>query len=145
MVPASFKVPVPFGYAFPHGALGLAVSPLPDFDKRGQADDQARDKETGERMWAVEVMDLDPQAAKFGRDRVKVKIAAPHQPVLPAGVVPGYPPAIEFADLVLVPWVDDSKCKGTGICRARMAFSMRASNVIAAAVPVGAQFDSAAG
>jgi hypothetical protein len=136
VVPGSFKVPVPFEYAFPRGVLGLSVAPLADFDKRGEADDQARDKDSGERLWVVEVMDLDPQAAKFRRDRVKVKIAAPQQPVLPASMVPGYPPAIEFAGLVLVPWVDDSRCRGTGTCRARMAFSMRASDVTAATIPV---------
>ncbi|GAA1836660.1 hypothetical protein GCM10009682_63060 [Luedemannella flava] len=129
MVPSSFKVPVPFGYAFPRGALGLSVDKKVDFSKRGQADDQERDKDTGERVWVVEVMDLDPMAAKFRRDRVKVKIIAPHQPVLPASKVPGYPPAIEFVGLVLVPWVDDSRCKGAGDCKARMAFSMRAEDI----------------
>ena len=132
MVPSSFKVPVPFGYAFPHGALALGVEAVTDFDRRDQADSQARDKETGRRLWAVAVMDLDPSAARFGRDRVKVKIAADTAPSLPTSVVPGYPPAVVFTDLVLVPWVDDAKCRGSGggKCRARMAFSMRASTVV---------------
>jgi hypothetical protein len=134
MVPSSFKVPVPFGYAFPHGALALAVDAVVDCDRRDQADSQARDKDTGRRMWTVTVMDLDPAASRFGRDRVKVKIAADTPPVLPASSVPGYPPAVAFTDLVLVPWVDDSKCRTNagGRCRARMAFSMRASTVVPA-------------
>jgi hypothetical protein len=131
MVPASLKIPVPFEYAFPNGALALGVEPITDFDKRGQGDDQARDKDTGERLWAATLMDLDPMAARFGRDRVKVKIAAPVQPVLPPSVVPGYPPAVELVGLVLVPWVDDRKCKGSADCRARLAYSMRAEGVIA--------------
>jgi hypothetical protein len=131
MVPAGLKIPVPFGYAFPHGALALGVEPARDFDKRGQADDQARDKDTGERVWTVTLMDLDPQARRFGRDRVTVKVTAPAQPVLPDTAIPGYPPAVELVGLVLVPWVDDRRCKGNGKCGARLAYSMRAEGVIA--------------
>jgi len=41
---------------------------------------QARDKETGDPVWSVEVVDPDPEA----RTRLlKVKIAARTQPVLP--------------------------------------------------------------
>src|SRR5918997_1910010 len=98
----SIQVPAPMEFVFPAGLLGLRVEPVTDFDKRGQGDDQARDKATGERLWQVVAMDLDPEAGKFGRTtEVKVKIAAPVQPVLPETAVPGYPPAIEFTDLVL--------------------------------------------
>ncbi len=131
MVPASLKIPTPFEYAFPQGALALGVEPTRDFDRRGQADDQARDKETGERLWTVTLMDLDEQARRFGRDRVAVKIAASVQPVLPDSAVPGYPPAVELVGLVLVPWVDARRCKGSGKCGARLAYSMRAEGVIA--------------
>lgn len=136
MVPSTIKVPVPFEFVFPHGALGLRVEPVTDFDKRGQGDDQARDKATGERLWQVVVMDLDPAAGQFGGStEVKVKIAAPHQPVLPASAVPGYPPAVEFTDLVLTPYVDSQRCKGHGQgahrCRARLAWSIRAGGVTA--------------
>jgi len=110
MVPSAIKVPVPHSFVFPHGPLGLRVEPVVDFDKRGQVDDQARDKATGERLWQVVVMDLDPEAGRFGGAEVRVKIAAPHQPVLPASSVPGYPPAVEFTDLVLIPYVDTQRC-----------------------------------
>ncbi|SCL16879.1 hypothetical protein GA0074694_1804 [Micromonospora inyonensis] len=99
MVPMTLKVPVPFEYVFPAGALCLGVAPQVDFDRRGEADNQARDKETGERVWVVRVMDLDPEAGKFGRStevKVKVKVVAAHQPVPPASTVPGYPPAVQF-------------------------------------------------
>ena len=93
MVPGSLKIPMPFEYAFPHGALFRGVQAAVDFDKRGKVDDdQARDKDTGERIWTVTLLDLDPQAARFGRDLVKVKVIAPHQPVVPESRVPGYPP-----------------------------------------------------
>jgi hypothetical protein len=133
MIPSSLRVPVPFEYAFPSGALGLAVDAATDFERRDQPDNQVRDKETGERVWTVTLLDLAPQAAKFGRDRVKVKVIAPVQPVLPTSLVPGYPPAVELLDLVLVPYVDSNRCKGTGRCNSRLAYSMRASSVVAAA------------
>ena len=130
MVPGSLKIPVPFEFAFPHGALFRGVQAATDFDKRGKGgDEQARDKDTGERIWTVTLLDLDPQAAKFGRDVVKVKVIAPVQPVPPESQVPGYPAAVELVDLVLVPWVDDSKCKSGGNCRARLAYSMRATGI----------------
>jgi hypothetical protein len=131
----NIQVPAPMEFVFPAGALGLRVEPVTDFDKRGQGDDQARDKATGERLWQVTCLDLDPEAGKFGRpSEVKVKIVAPVQPVLPESAVPGYPPAVEFTDLMLTPYVDSQKCKGGAgahKCRARLAYSIRAAAVIA--------------
>ena len=55
-----------------------------------------------------------PGGGQFGGStEVKVKIAAPHQPVLPPSAVPGYPPAVEFTDLVLTPYVDPSGARAT--------------------------------
>jgi hypothetical protein len=34
----------------------------------------------GERIWTVTLLDLDPDAARFGRDLVKVKVIAPVAP-----------------------------------------------------------------
>ncbi|WP_422773657.1 hypothetical protein ACN28C_12585 [Plantactinospora sp. WMMC1484] len=129
----SLKVPVPFDYVFPAGALCLGVAPQVDFDRRGQGDDQARDKETGERVWVVRVLDLDPEAGKFGRStEVKVKVVAAQQPVPPASTVPGYPPAIQFEGLTLTPYVDSQRCKASGQCKARMAYSLRATEMVPA-------------
>src|SRR4051794_41719744 len=106
------KVPTPFEYAFPHGCLFLGVEPATDFEKRGQGDDQLRDKETGERVWLVKVLDLDEAAGKFGASKeVKVKVAAPVQPVPPASMIPGYPRAVEFTGVTLTPDVDAPRCK----------------------------------
>lgn len=139
MVPLTLKVPVPSEYVFPAGALCLGVAPQVDFDRRNEPDNQARDKETGERVWIVRVMDLDPEAGKFGRStEVKVKVVAAHQPVPPASTVPGYPPAVEFEGLTLTPYVDSQRCKPgrSGDCRARMAYSLRATAIKPAGVAV---------
>ena len=130
MVPNSIKVPVPWEYIAPHGALCLGVEPATDFDKRGQADDQLRDKETGERVWLVKVLDLDPEAGRFGGSKeFRVKVVAAHQPVPPASTVPGYPPMVEFDGVTLTPYVDSQRCKGAAKCRARLAWSIRATEM----------------
>ncbi len=132
-IPNAIKVPVPFDYVCPAGALWLGVEPAKDFDKRGQGDDQVRDKETGERVWLVKVLDLDPEAGKFGGSKeIKVKVVAPVQPVAPAPTIPGYPPAVEFTGVTLTPYVDSQRCKGgTGAhkCKARQGWSIRATGV----------------
>jgi hypothetical protein len=134
VVPNSIKIPVPFEYVFPNGALFLGADKLVDFDRLSEADNQARD-EHGERVWVVKVMDLDPEAGKYGRStEVKVKIAAPAAPVPPASAMPGYPPAVAFTDLTVTPYNDASACKGERRphkCRARLAWSIRAGALVA--------------
>ena len=132
MVPNSIKIPVPFEYVFPNGALFLSVDKLVDFDRLHDDDNQTRD-EHGTRVWVVKVMDQDPEAGKFGRTtEVKVKIASPHQPVPPAGVaLPGGVEVrpVEFVGLTATPYVDSTGCKGGRLphkCRARHAWSFRA-------------------
>jgi hypothetical protein len=149
VVPNSIKIPVPFEYVFPHGALFLSVDKLVDFDRLRDDDNQARD-EHGVRLWVVKVMDQDPEAGKFGRStEVKVKIATAHQPVPPAGVeLPGgiTVTPVEFTDLTVTPYADTNGCKGIAKphkCRARLAWSIRAGGLVApgttgAAVPAAA-------
>jgi hypothetical protein len=43
--------------------------------------------------------------------------------------VPGYPPSIQFDDLTLTPYVDSQRCKGSAQCKARMAYSLRATAI----------------
>jgi len=133
VIPSSVKIPMPFEYVFPQGALLLGVDKQVDFDRVREADNQARD-ENGVRLWVVRVMDLDPEAGKFGRStEAKVKIAAEQQPVPPAPAIPGYPPAVEFTDLTATPYTDSIRCKGTRQphkCRARQAWSLRASAMV---------------
>jgi hypothetical protein len=131
MVPNAMKVPAPFDYVFPHGCLCLVVEPAIDFDKRGQADNQLRDKETGERVWLIKGLDLDPEAGKFGASKeFKAKMAAAQRPVPPPSAVPGYPPAVEFTGITLTPYVDSQRCKGDATkCKARLAWSIRVESM----------------
>jgi len=65
---------VPSEVVFPRGALCLGVEPVRDFDAKG-SDNQARDKETGKRLWQVLVVDLDPRVGRFGSTKeIKVKM-----------------------------------------------------------------------
>ena len=75
-------IPLEFGVAFPDGVYAAgAFEPVRDFEKsQGDRFVQQLDKNTGLPMWAVEVIDADPQA----RARtVKIKVLSQHQPVLP--------------------------------------------------------------
>ena len=109
---------VAFGEAFAYGALAAKVEPLRDFEaSRPGAPVQARDKDTGLLLWAVDVIDLDPDA----RERsLRVKVAAPVQPVLPAAVagLPFHP--VAFDGLTVTPYVN-----GNG----RIAYALRASGL----------------
>jgi hypothetical protein len=131
MIQGAIKIEVPNETVFPYGALCLGVDKQVDFDKRGSGDDQARDKDTGERVWVVRVTDLDPEAAKPGRtSEVKVKITAPVQPVPPERQHPNVPPLVVFEGLTLTPYVDTARCNGSSArCRARQAYSIRASKM----------------
>jgi len=133
VIPSSVKIPMPFDFVFPNGALFLGVDKLVDFDRVKEPDNQARD-ENGVRVWVVKVMDLDPDAGKFGRStETKVKIASEQQPVPPASAIPGYPPAVAFTDLTVTPYTDALGCKGGRTphkCRARQAWSIRAGALV---------------
>lgn len=124
MVPAGIKVPVASTLVFPSGAMLQGVEPLIDFEikKSGVGDPQSIDKETGLRLWTVRVMDLDPDAGKFGTAEVKVKIASAHSPEMPPSQVPGYPPKVGFEGVRLVPYVNGKN---------RLAWSVRAERVVA--------------
>ncbi|RZU50818.1 hypothetical protein EV385_2604 [Krasilnikovia cinnamomea] len=136
-IPNTMKVPVPWDFVAPHGVLFLGVDRAVDFDRRGQADDQERDKETGKRVWLVRGVDLDPEAGKFGASKeLKIRVIADVQPVPPEPEMPGYPPMVEFTDVTITPWVDSQKCKAPEHnkphkCRARMGWSIRATGMTA--------------
>jgi hypothetical protein len=121
-------IPVQFGHVFPHGAYVLSVQPVRDFDKSTREHTvQEREKDTGELVWSVEVIDADPDARE---STVRVKIAAPVQPV-PPDPAPGVPfRPVEFDGLTLVPWVDGKRCvmrhEKDRQCKGRVAFSYRA-------------------
>jgi hypothetical protein len=116
----------------------MSVDAATDFDLQGKVEDtQARDKETGHRVWTVTVIDMDEdENAKFRRSsELKVRIVAPVRPVPPPSQVPGYKPLVEFEGLTLTPYMDSQKCapakKGEAHkCRSRLAYSLRASDMV---------------
>jgi hypothetical protein len=115
-VQGPFKVA--FGEAFPLGAFGRSVEPVRDFDaSKPGAPVQARDKESGLPVWVVSVIDADPDAREAA---VKVKVAAPVQPVLPE-TLPGLPfRPVAFDGLTVTPYLN-----GNG----RIAYALRATAV----------------
>ena len=123
MIPKA--LPIDFATAFPAGCFALDVSPVLDFDaSTKEVKVQSRDKDTGQLLWAVNVLDGDldaPAAAKT----VKVKVLAPVQPVLPEPIAGTPLRSVEFENLTVIPWIDDSKG------RARIAYSLKATGVTA--------------
>jgi hypothetical protein len=113
-IPVSFDLPFPEG-AFLHGEPG----PMRDYERStAERFVQAVDKHTGELLWGVDVIDADPQARA---KTVRVKIAAPVQPVPPESV-PGMPfRPVEFEGLTLTPYVDSNS--------GRLAYSFRATGM----------------
>lgn len=120
---------IPLGQelVFPYGAYVVGeVEQVQDFDRRqaGDLDTQSRDKVSGERLWAVRVVDADPEARK-GQTEVTVKIAAPHQPV-PPEALPGLPfRPVEFQGLTATPWIDTNRA------RPKLSWSLKASGMTA--------------
>ena len=110
---------VSMGDVFPAGAFVVGdVEAVRDFDKStAERFVQAKDKDTGELVWSVPVLDAD-EAAPKGAKTVVVKISAPVQPVPPEAVA-GLPfRPVEFEGLMVTPYVDDK--------RNRVAYSLRA-------------------
>jgi len=118
---------IPLGHAvvFPHGAYVVGeVGRVEDFDRRkaGEVDFQSRDKETGVRLWAVRVLDADPESRR-GQAEVVVKIPAEVQPV-PPETAPGLPfRPVEFVGLVGIPYIDSQRATP------RLAWSLRATGM----------------
>lgn len=133
-VQGPFKVAC--GDLFPHG-VGVVgpVAPQMEFDNSAKKDNrppvQARDKESGLPLWAVDVMDFDPDT----RERTfRVKIAAQVQPV-PPPAVEGLPVRPVVLDgLLLMPYVKETGGKNPdGTPRTKVAYSLRASGLSAPA------------
>ena len=126
--------PVEFGTVFPSGAYAAGgFEMVKDFDKsKGDLVIQQTDKITDLPLWVIEVINADPDA----RQRtVKVKVAATYQPVLPDAPAGSPFTPVEFEGLQATPYVDASRCQGDGKgkCRARQAYSLKATGVRAPA------------
>ena len=118
------KVPVNFETVFPHGAYMVGeISPVRDYDKSSKDNlVQATDPDTGLPVWAVDVVDADPDATKATRT-MTVKVAAKVQPVLPASDngMPFRP--VEFDKMTATAYIDENGNFS------RIAWSLRASEV----------------
>jgi hypothetical protein len=102
------------------------VTPVRDFDRSTKESPvQAVDKDSGRLLWAVDVIDADPEARE---KTVRVKIAAPVQPV-PPEAAPGVPfRPVVFDGLTVTPYVAT-----TASGRGRLALSLRAAGMRAPA------------
>jgi len=112
-------IPVEFAHVFPAGAFAAGgFEAVRDFDA-STADRfvHSTDKNTGLPMWAIDVIDADPEA----RSRtVKVKILAQDQPSLPPAPA-GLPfTPVEFTGLTVTPYVTQA---------GRLAYSFKATGV----------------
>jgi hypothetical protein len=126
-------IPMQHGDVFPHGCFVVGdVQAMRDFDRSTKEQAiQAVDRDTGELVWTVDVVDADPEA----RERTaRVKISAPVQPV-PPETAPGLPfRPVEFEGLTATPYVQT-----TASGRGRLTWSFRATGMRAPkAVPVSA-------
>jgi hypothetical protein len=122
--------PVEFGTVFPSGVYAAGgFEMVRDFEKsKGDLVIQQADKITGLPLWVIEVIDADPEA----RQRtVKVKVVSQYQPVLPDAPAGSPFTPVEFEGLQATPYVDASRCQddGKGKCKARMAYSLKATGV----------------
>ncbi|MEU4514265.1 plasmid replication, integration and excision activator [Nonomuraea wenchangensis] len=116
-------IPVTFVQVFPHGCYSVGeVEPVKDFEASTNGRFvQARDKQTGELVWQIPVMDADP-SLKAAQKTVAVKILSPTQPVAPAPVA-GLPfTPVEFDGMTVTPYVN-----GSG----RLAYSIKARQMLA--------------
>jgi hypothetical protein len=122
-------IPVHFEQVFPEGAYATGpVEPIMAYDKAtGAKLGQAKHPVTGELMWEVPVHDADP-GAKGAAKSVKVKIAAPYQPV-PPDPIPGHPFApVEFEQMAITPYVVEVMPG-----RHKVAYSIQARGITAPA------------
>jgi hypothetical protein len=124
---------------FPAGAYVVGeVEAVRDFEKSTpERFAQARDKETGELLWSVPVLDADESAPKSAKT-VVVKISAPVQPVPPEAVA-GLPfRPVEFEGLTVTPYLDDKRNRVTYSLRAR-AMRSPAARIAGPGKPISAE------
>lgn len=112
-------IPVEFGTVFPSGAYAAgAFEPVRNFDaSTGDKFVQSHDKATGLPLWSIEVIDPDPEARTRA---VKVKVAAPAQPVIPAAPAGSPFVPVEFTGLAVTPYVNQA---------GRLAYSVKATGI----------------
>ncbi len=127
------RLPVGMYDVFPHGChlVPDSIVEAQDYDEATRQRSPSRDKYTGQPVFSVRVMDMDPELEGRSRE-VVVKILADRMPVPPTRTPFEL---VEFEGLQVTPYVDTGRCQGKGKCQARMAFSLRATGMKAAARP----------
>lgn len=100
-----------------------SMGEVEDYDEKTGRRSPAKDKMTGQRVYQVRVMDLDPELGKRARETT-VKISADFQPSAPTGVPFE---SVEFDGMTVTPYVANN---------GRMAYSLRATALRA---PAGAR------
>jgi hypothetical protein len=113
---------------FPAGCVLVpeSIGEVEDYDEKTGRRTPAKDKLTGQRVWQVRVMDLDPDLGKRTRETT-VKIVGDLQPVPPTGAPFE---AVEFDGMTVTPYVANN---------GRMAYSLRANAMRAATSHTGAK------
>ncbi|SNT62867.1 hypothetical protein SAMN05216276_109416 [Streptosporangium subroseum] len=135
-------IPISFEQVFPHGCYIVGeVEQVKDFDASNNGRTvYAKDKNTGELIWQVAVMDADP-TVKAGQKTVSVKILSPVQPIPPAAL-PGLPfVPVEFDAMTVTAYVGQNTGRLAWSIRAR---AMRAPRTAAPARQAAAGKDVAA-
>ncbi len=124
------RLPVSMHEVFPHGChlMPESITEAQDYDEQTRTRRPATDKLTGQRVFQVRVVDMDPELEGRSRE-VVVKVLADRQPVPPTRAPFEL---VEFENLTVTPYVDSGRCQGRGKCTARMAFSLRATGLKAA-------------
>ena len=112
---------------FPDGCYLVpgSISEAQDYDEKTKTRSPAKDKVTGSRVFQCRVVDMDGELEGRSRETV-VKILTDYQPV-PPGRAPFE--LVEFEGLTVTPYVND---------KGRMAYSLRATGLKAAARPAPA-------
>jgi len=112
-------IPVEFSVVFPSGAYAAsAFEPVRNFEaSTGEKFVQSADKATGVPLWVIEVIDADPAARVRA---VKVKVAAPEQPVVPAAQHGSPFTPVEFTGLTVTYYVNQA---------GRLAYSLKATGI----------------
>jgi len=122
------RLPVAQQAVFPAGChlVPGSISEAQDYDEKTRTRSPAVDKLTGTRVFQCRVMDMDPDLEGRSRE-VVVKMITDRMPVPPTRTPFE---AVEFEGLVVTPYVTD---------KGRMAYSLRATGIKAAARPVAAK------
>ncbi|MFI9550885.1 plasmid replication, integration and excision activator [Nonomuraea endophytica] len=136
-------LPIEFRAVFPHGVYVVGeVTPVSDYDLgTKERPVQKRDPQTGELLWAVPIMDADPEARAADKT-INLKIASMTEPVVPP--VPAQMAAlgltfvpVELEHLTVRPYVPDGS--------RRVEWTVKARGLRLAGTPVAVGESRAAG